>query len=114
MKYLNVECGDCFLNSKDWLNLDYSSNYCEEEYDLSRGSMFDDEVFELVYSSHFLEHLSLEHAKVLLSEFFRVLRPGARVRIVLPDLENIAREYIKNLDARALDESFFNVIEIVD
>ena len=48
-----------------------------------------------VYSSHVLEHLPLEDAKAALRETFRCLAPGGFFRLVLPDLELFAREYLE-------------------
>jgi hypothetical protein len=47
-----------------------------------------------------LEHLTRNQARALLAECFRVLRPGGIVRLAVPDLERIAREYLDVL-ARA-------------
>jgi predicted SAM-dependent methyltransferase len=48
-----------------------------------------------VYSSHVLEHLPLEDAKTALRETYRCLAPGGVFRLVLPDLELFAREYLE-------------------
>jgi predicted SAM-dependent methyltransferase len=48
---------------------------------------------EAIYASHLLEHLFLEDAQKLLRECFRVLRPGGALRLVVPDLRAIVREY---------------------
>jgi SAM-dependent methyltransferase len=52
-----------------------------------------------VYSSHVLEHLPFEDAKRALRETFRCVAPGGLLRIVLPDLELFAREYLEKLHA---------------
>jgi predicted SAM-dependent methyltransferase len=49
--------------------------------------------FEAVYASHLLEHLYLADALRLLRECLRVLRPGGTLRLVVPDLGAIVREY---------------------
>ncbi|HLJ40209.1 MAG TPA: methyltransferase domain-containing protein [Candidatus Acidoferrales bacterium] len=49
---------------------------------------------EVIYSSHLLEHLYFEEAKELVRECFRVLAPGGVLRIVVPDLRAIIREYL--------------------
>jgi hypothetical protein len=53
-----------------------------------------------VYHSHILEHLQPELGKKFLRECFRVLAPGGIVRVVVPDLEQSARDYLEVLAAR--------------
>ena len=50
--------------------------------------------FLAVYSSHTLEHLYRDDAKRLLSECWRVLRPGGICRIVVPDLKAFVDRYL--------------------
>ena len=54
--------------------------------DLRRGIPFPDNAFDVVYSSHFVEHLERGHAAAHLREQYRVLKPGGVVRVVVPDL----------------------------
>lgn len=54
---------------------------------------FDAASYEAIYASHLLEHLYLADALRLLTECFRVLRPGGTLRLVVPDLRAIVREY---------------------
>ena len=56
---------------------------------------------DIVYSSHMLEHLSLEDFRLAIVEIKRVLKPGGCFRGVLPDLETSAKEYLANTDADA-------------
>ena len=49
-----------------------------------------------VYCSHVLEHLSLEGFGIALRNTLRILRPGGTFRLVLPDLEYLARQYLSN------------------
>ncbi len=46
-----------------------------------------------IYCSHVLEHLSLDEFRLALFETFRILKPGGKFRLVLPDLEYEVKKY---------------------
>lgn len=68
-------------------------------HDLRRGIPAADASCDAVYHSHVLEHLDREHVAGFLGEIRRVLRPGGMHRVVVPDLEKLARLYLADLDA---------------
>lgn len=49
-----------------------------------------------VYCSHVLEHLSLEDLRIALGNTFQYVRPGGVFRFVLPDLEQLVRQYVSS------------------
>lgn len=49
---------------------------------------------DAVYHSHLLEHLYRDKAQFFLEQCFRVLKPGGVLRVVVPDLEVILRDYV--------------------
>lgn len=98
MKLLNLGCGDRFHT--DWTNIDFVPRDSRViAHDLTKGIPFPDQTFDLVYHSHVLEHFDREGGEALLRECFRVLTPGGIVRIAVPDLEQIVREYLAALGA---------------
>jgi len=63
-------------------------------HDVRRPLPWADGALRYVYTSHLLEHLYPDEGARLLHECFRVLQPGGRIRVVVPDLELFARRYI--------------------
>jgi SAM-dependent methyltransferase len=51
-----------------------------------------------VFSSHVFEHLSLDDFDEAAKNVYKYLRHGGVFRIIVPDLEALARKYIKKLD----------------
>lgn len=93
MKLVNLGCGNCF--HRDWINLDFKSKDKNVlEHDLTTRLPFEDCSVDVLYSSHVLEHFSKCFAPKFLKECHRVLKPGGTVRIVVPDLEQLMRNYI--------------------
>ena len=83
-------------------------------HDLRRGLPFADEECDAVYHSHVLEHLTTDAGRDLLVECHRVLRAGGIVRVVVPDLERIARDYLHALENGTLDQQEWMRIELLD
>jgi len=54
---------------------------------------------DAIYSSHMIEHLARDGAWAFLLECHRVLRPGGRLRLVVPDLHALAHQYLQRGDA---------------
>jgi predicted SAM-dependent methyltransferase len=71
--------------------------------DLSR---FSDNVFSEIYASHIVEHLDYNgELQAALKEWYRVLKPGGRIYISVPDLDILARLFIDKTQL-TLDERF--------
>lgn len=66
--------------------------------DLRKKLPFEDDSIDFIYSSHSIEHLKKDDAERLLRECFRVLKEGGLIRLIVPDLELAARNYIKKIE----------------
>ena len=69
--------------------------------DIVKGLPIEDASCELLYSSHVLEHLALEDLRRALRNTRRYLQSGGAFRLVVPDLERLARDYLASTDAEA-------------
>lgn len=123
MKYLNVGCGSHFSSSSFWTNIDFaSSSENVIAHNLLLGIPFDDNSFDLVYHSHVLEHFSKKDGEKLIRECNRVLKSGAVIRIAIPNLEEIAKQYLTWLnrawenpeDEQAIQNYNWIMIEMYD
>lgn len=115
----NLGCGTRY--HPDWINLDFHGNGDDVfAWDLRNGLPFPDQSCDAVYSSHAIEHFDRKGARQFLEECRRVLKPGAVIRLVAPDLEGIVRSYLSVLDAAireetgAPDKYEWVVIELLD
>ena len=97
---LNLGCGS--RRHPAWTNVDlHPSGDDVIAADLRRPLPFPDASFTAVYAAHVLEHLAPGAACGLMKECRRVLRPDGIVRIVVPDLERVTRDYLASLDRAA-------------
>lgn len=74
-------------------------------WNLAKGVPFPDSSFDVVYHCHVLEHIDRTQADHFIQECFRVAKPGGTVRIVVPDLEVLARRYVQALDTIEMEGS---------
>ena len=96
-KMLNIGCGHRF--HKDWVNIDIDPASPEvKKVNILQGLPYPDNSFDVVYHSNVLEHLPKQKGAEMISECFRVLNPGGILRINVPDLEKICREYLLNME----------------
>jgi predicted SAM-dependent methyltransferase len=103
-----IHCGCGLVLLDGWANVDYRAlpGHLVEAgrltrrrrpslyADLRRGIPFPTGSATHVYSNNFLEHLTRDDGLRHLNECLRVLRPGGRIRIVVPDVERYATAYI--------------------
>ncbi|MFX0199791.1 MAG: glycosyltransferase [Candidatus Hodarchaeota archaeon] len=96
MKLLNLGCGTRFHPA--WINVDIRCTGPDViPCDVRQGIPFIDDSFDAIYHSHLLEHFRKEDAHLFMRDCFRVLKPGGIIRVVVPDLEEIVRIYLKLL-----------------
>jgi len=113
VKLVNIGCGAVFHS--DWINLDVEPVSSEvRRLDARRPLPFADGSVDAVYHSHVLEHLSAAEAAGFLAECWRVLRPGGAVRVVVPDLEGIAKAYLCALAEGNMILSEWTRLELTD
>ena len=97
MRLLNLGCGTTF--HPDWINVDIASASKEVQIcDIRKKLPFPDDYFDACYSSHVIEHLKQEEANRVLAECLRILQPKSVIRVVVPNLESIARGYLQTLE----------------
>jgi predicted SAM-dependent methyltransferase len=99
---LNLGCGS---NLKPgWVNIDLGGD-AKLHLDLREPFPFADSSADIVYSEHLFEHLSYpEDAQHFLRESLRVLKPGGKTSIGVPDMEWPLVSYGTN------DAEYFNFV----
>lgn len=75
-------------------------------YDLRNGVPFADDSLDVIFTSHFLEHLRKKDGKKLLKDAHRALRDGGLMRVAVPDLD-VAFEMYKNGKIEEMQDLFF-------
>ncbi len=99
LPYLLFKAG--LLESSQYRFIEYARANRIEYADAAKGLPLPDGSVEVLYSSHMLEHLDQTGAELFLKEARRVLASGGIIRIVVPDLRKLVRQYLDSGDANA-------------
>ena len=75
-------------------------------YDLTDGVPFCNDSIDVVYTSHFLEHLNKDDGYKFLENIFRSLKEGGMLRLIVPDLD-IAIQRFNNNEIDSTQDLFF-------
>jgi predicted SAM-dependent methyltransferase len=118
---LNLGCGS--VRPIGWINTDSSLNaniqkipiigkkiakmFNPVEYvdtnvvymNLNKKWNYKDNSVDVVYASHLFEHLTLVSSDLFLAESYRCLKPNGVIRLVVPDLYQIAKKYIDQYES---------------
>lgn len=114
MIYLNLGCGSKYSNDKSWVNIDFNPRKKGvKKVNILKGLPFDSNSVDAVFSSNMLEHFTRDQGEKHIRECARVLKKGGIIRIVVPDLENVCREYLRILDHVKNDDSYREKYEYV-
>jgi len=105
--YLNLGCADMYKDN--FINVDYFDNgKIDYGMDLRYPFKIESNSIDGIFSEHTFEHLSHKEVDNALSECYRILKNGAIIRIIVPDLSILIRKYYEN-DA-AWFESWYNLV----
>ena len=94
----------------NWMNIDILdiTGFCKSQAyhflqkDITEGIPYKDNEVDLIFTSHFLEHIDRAQGKTFLKECHRVMKPGGVIRISVPNALLLTSEYIAS-DIRKYD-----------
>jgi len=90
---LHIGCGT--INSPGFINID-ARKYPHVHFvakNLTSLPLFPGDVADLIYMCHVLEHVTRDQVGAVLSEMFRLLKPGGTLRLSVPDFDRLIEMY---------------------
>ena len=97
---LQIGCGGNMLEG--WLNTDGQMDgwFHPQSVKLDASQLFpiSDTTFDFVYSEHMIEHIPFWQGQQMLRECFRIMKPGAYIRISCPDFQFLIDLYTNPTD----------------
>ncbi|MFC1993393.1 methyltransferase domain-containing protein [Chloroflexota bacterium] len=77
-------------------------------HNLKYGIPFANESIDYIYTSHFVEHLYRDEAKMFMTETYRALKKGGMIRVGIPDLQYAFSLYKRGRTEEALNLFYVN------
>ena len=90
---LHLGCGRRNFGN-DWVHID-GGNYDHLDFHDVTKLPYENNIIDLIYSSHMLEYLDREEVVIILKEWQRVLKKTGTLRIAVPDFEPVTKLYLK-------------------
>jgi len=93
---LHLGCGDVLLLG--FINTDIREEVNPDKISLVYPVDYDDNMFDLVYASHILEHFPKKQTLNILQEWIRVLKKEGILRLSVPNFEALIEIYRQTKD----------------
>lgn len=98
---LHLGCGNKRI--KGYCNVDCrETDSVDIVDDITILQKFESNSAAVIYASHVLEHVTRHDYKDVLKRWHEVLTEGGRLRIAVPDFQQIAEHYVKTGDLRSI------------
>lgn len=95
--YLNLGCGPKGRHTPHWFNIDaVKTRGVDYAMDFTRHLPLPSDCFDGLFCEHVVEHFSDMEIPLILGEIHRIIKPGASIRIIVPDGRWILDSYINN------------------
>ena len=89
---INMGCG--WRNfGKDWIHID-GGDYPHLDSKNIFNLPYEDNTVDLIYASHVIEYFNREEVKNVLNEWIRVLKPNGKLRLAVPNFEEMVKLYL--------------------
>jgi predicted SAM-dependent methyltransferase len=97
---IKINLGSGHFKLKGWINVDLDRGSLPDVVaDLSTGLPFRAGAADFMHTEDFVDQLDLEHACRFFRECHRILKSGGVIRVLTPDVEQLARMYLHEPEA---------------
>lgn len=94
---MKLNLGSADVKLLDYKSVDLYNHNADYQMDVL-DLKFDDNSIDEILASHLFEHLSPHYAVPALKEWYRVLKPGARLIMEMPDFEKLCVRFLNEKD----------------
>lgn len=91
-KHVKLNLGAGGVSYPGYLSVDLYDKRAHVQMDITKLD-FDDNSVEEILASHVFEHLNPYHALAILRDWLRVLKPGGKLIMEMPDIEQLCKRF---------------------
>lgn len=91
-----LDLGAADTPAGDFVAIDFFGREGVYGADLRYPLLVDDASVDGIFTEHLFEHLAFDDVRRLVGECFRVLKPGSRIRVIVPDVSIFVARYQAN------------------
>ncbi len=93
VRYLEIGPGETRIKDFEGINIVKTSS-ADYIADLSKKIPLASDSFDIIYTSHFLEHIAWYNVEPVINEIYRILKPNGILELWIPDGLKIAQQLI--------------------
>ncbi len=83
-----------------WLNTDILPKSNNVVYlDASKPFPIESNTFNYIFSEHMIEHITFAEAEIMISECYRILKPGGKIRLATPNVRSMVALFEEKLSS---------------
>lgn len=99
---IRLDMGSGGRREGEWLGVDAYIEDANVHADMWNVP-FDDNSVDEIFTSHALEHVGKFYVPITLKEWFRILKPGGKVTVRVPDLEWCVNHWLRHKESIGWD-----------
>lgn len=97
---INVGCGPNYLKSDkvEWINTDIVTDHNfqpDQLWDFLKPTPLPENSVDFILAWHVLEHAGLHERDGMLKDWYRILKPGGKLAVAVPDILDLLERYKK-------------------
>jgi FkbM family methyltransferase len=93
-KNIRLNLGGGGISYKGYLNVDLYDKRADILMDITKNMDFASDSVNDILASHLFEHLNPYHAFDILKEWLRILKPGGRLVMEMPNIEELCKRFV--------------------
>lgn len=114
MKMIKLHLGCGWRNfGSEWIHID-GGDYEHLDYSDITKLLYDDNSVDLIYASHVIEYFDRDEVNYILQEWYRVLKPGGKIRVAVPDFMKLIWVYQDTKDLNRILGPLFGKMPMSD